>query len=271
MGQDFYVYEHIRPDTGAVFYVGNGRGGRAKNFNARGKWWKNVKNKAGGVEVRYLVKNVDEELALFAEFEYIDVLRRRNVPIINICNGGEGSPGWVPSEETKQKISSANKGKAGLKGALHGMYGKTHSLESIAKMSKARKGVFAGVNHPMYGKHHTDEAKAKVSAAKKGTQVGVDNPFYGKTHTEEVRRRISEAQCGRKHSAETRAKQKAFALASAPLKQSVRPVFCVTNGQRYYGLGDAARQLGLHHRCIRMVCNGKLKQTGGYVFDWSQK
>ena len=32
----FYVYEHIRPDTGDVFYVGKGKSGRAKRLHRRG-------------------------------------------------------------------------------------------------------------------------------------------------------------------------------------------------------------------------------------------
>lgn len=271
MRQDFYVYEHRRADTGAVFYVGKGRRCRASNAHNRGRYWNNVCKGAGGFTITYPVKNVDEELAFLAEVELIDVYRRRGLRLVNITDGGEGTTGWVPSEETKRKIGEAHKGRAGLKGDLHGMYGKKHSAESLEKMRLSQKAVArAGEKHHMYGKQHTEETKAKVSAARKGKCVGAKNPFFGKTHTAEIRRLISESARGRKVSDKTRAKQKASAIASAPSKQAVRPVICTTNGQEYYGLNEAARQLGLHRQCIRMVCNGKLKQTGGYVFEWSQ-
>jgi len=268
---DFYVYEHRRVDTGAVFYVGKGRGYRARTFSNRGKWWDKVVKKANGLTVHYPVVGVDEEFALFAEMELIDVYRKRGIKLVNISDGGEGTTGWVPSEETRRKIGEANKHTPKTSGERHGMFGKKHSLESRAKMSESRKGMFAGDRHPMFGKKHTAETKEKISAAKKGQHAGDKNPFYGKTHSKETIERIANSNRGRKASEETRAKQKQSALASAASKQRVRPVICLTNGIRYYGLNDAARKLNLHRQCIRMVCNGKLKQTGGHVFKWSEK
>jgi hypothetical protein len=267
----FYVYEHIRPDTGAVFYVGKGSGTRAINFNARGTWWKNIYKKVGSVEVRYPVKNVDEELSFLSEIEYIDVLRRRGVSLINHCIGGEGRTGWVPSEETRKKIGLANKYTPKARGENHGMYGKKHSPESLEKMSVAQKGRQSGEKHPFYGKSHTAETKIKISKSRKGKNVGKDNPFYGKRHPEELMLKIANSLCGRKDTPEQRAKKKSLALILAPKQPSVKPVFCVTNGVRYYGINDAAKKLNLHRQTIRMVCNGTLKQTGGYKFIWSDK
>lgn len=271
MLSNYYVYEHRRNDTGAVFYVGKGKGKRASNLRNRNDYWNKVYGKAGGLTITYPVRCVDEEFALLAEIELIDAYRRRGIQIVNVTEGGEGAPGWVPSEETRRKIGATNKHTPKARGERHGMYGKKHTPESLAKMSAAHKGMLAGENHPMYGRHHTDEAKAKVSASRKGKCVGADNPFYGKKHDVETRRLISETQRGRKASPETRAKQKASALASAPDKQATRPVVCITTGARYYGINDAARQLGLHRQSVRMVCNGKLKQTGGFKFEWSVK
>jgi hypothetical protein len=271
MRQDFYVYEHRRKDTGAVFYVGKGCKQRAKSFLNRGRYWSNVAKAAGGVEITYPVFGVDEEMALLAEMELIDAYRRRGIRITNITDGGEGTSGWVPSEETRRKIGEANKGRPKLCGEQHGMYGKKHSEESLVKMRESQKGLRAGERHPMFGKTHTNETKAKVSASRKGKCLGAENPFFGKTHTATSLAKMVEAHLGKKLSDETRAKQKASALASVPNRKTTRPVFCPTNGQTYYGLNEASRQLDLHRQCIRMVCNGKLKQTGGYIFEWSAK
>lgn len=271
MKQDFYVYEHHRKDTGAVFYVGKGRKCRASNKSNRGKYWSNVCKGAGGFTISYPVNGVDEELAFLAEIELIDAYRKRGVRIVNVSDGGEGTTGWVPTEETKRKIGEANKHTPKASGERHGMYGKKHSEESLTKMRESQSAREWGEKHPFYGKQHTDETKAKVSAAKKGKCAGMENPFYGKTHTAESLAKMAEAHLGKKVSDETRAKQKASALASAPNKKSTRSVVCITNGQTYYGLNEASRQLDLHRQCIRMVCNGKLKQTGGYIFEWSAK
>jgi hypothetical protein len=271
MRQDFYVYEHRRKDTGAVFYVGKGRKCRASNKSNRGKYWSNVCKGAGGFTISYPVKEVDEELALLAEMELIDAYRQMGVRIVNITDGGEGTTGWVPTEETKRKIGNANKHTPKASGERHGMYGKKHSEESLAKMRESQSSREWGKKHPFYGKRHTDAAKAKVSLAKKGKCVGSQNPFYGKTHTPEVAERIRAAQLGRKASEETKKKMSQSALNLAHKQKLVRPVLCLTNGQTYYGLNEASRQLDLHRQCIRMVCNGKLKQTGGYIFEWSAK
>lgn len=268
---NFYVYEHRRKDTGVVFYVGKGCGKRAKNFSNRGRYWDNVSKAAGGVIVTYPVLDIDEELAYLAEMELIDAYRKQGVRLVNISDGGEGSSGWKPTEEVKRKIGEANKHTPKARGENHGMYGKTHSEESLAKMSAARKGIYVGELHPMFGKKHTEESKAKMSESLKGKMSGENNPCFGKTHTAESKAKMSAARLGTKASEETRAKQKASALASVPSRKSTRPVICITNGQKYYGLNEAARQLGLYRQSIRMVCNGKLKQTGGYVFEWNTK
>lgn len=271
MLNNFYVYQHIRPDTGAVFYVGKGRNGRAYNFFNRGRYWNNVVKKCGKPIVSFLAKDLEEELAFFAEQECIDALRMRGVRLCNITNGGEGTSGLKQSEETKRKIGKSNKSTPKASGKSHGMYGKKHSAESLAKMSEAHKGKLVGELHPFYGKTHSEETRLKISKNRSGKMVGKDNPFYGKKHSSETKAMISAIQIGRKASEETKAKQKAFALRAAPLRQAVKPVLCLTNGIRYYGLNEAARSLNLHRQAIRMVCNGKLRKTGGYVFQWSTK
>jgi hypothetical protein len=48
----FYVYVHHRKDTGAPFYVGKGKGYRARVEQHRNPFWRAVAAKAGGYEVR---------------------------------------------------------------------------------------------------------------------------------------------------------------------------------------------------------------------------
>lgn len=38
----YYVYRHIRPDTGEVFYIGIGGGKRANSIFNRNIYWKNI-------------------------------------------------------------------------------------------------------------------------------------------------------------------------------------------------------------------------------------
>jgi len=89
----------------------------------------------------------------------------------NLTLGGEGNPGWIPSEETKEKISKAHKGKK-------------LSEETKQKLRKAN----SGENHPFYGKKRPDISKK---------YKGEGHPFYGKKHTEETKKKISEKLKGR--------------------------------------------------------------------------
>ena len=132
LANNYYVYEHIRPDTMQVFYVGKGKGKRitiGKNGGGeRNKHWHHIVNKASGFISRKIVENVDEELAFLAEQERIDQLKRLGVKLCNMTDGGEGASGTIVSKETREKMSKIHKGK-------------TISDEQKKKMSESLKKV----------------------------------------------------------------------------------------------------------------------------------
>ena len=98
--------------------------------------------------------------------------------------------GKHPSEETKNKISEANKGKH--TGEYNSFYGRHHSEKTRNKLSEINKGKHTGADNPFYGKHHTEETKNKMSEAWE----------YDKHFTEEVKRKMSEAKKGKRFSEE---------------------------------------------------------------------
>jgi hypothetical protein len=191
-----------------VFYVGKGCRSRALNQHNRGVYWERIVNKAGGFTINYPVKNVDEELSLLAEMELIDQYRKLGVKLVNVSDGGEGTTGFHHDEESKRKIGLANKTTPKASGELHGMYGKKHTAESLAKMSASQKSREWGKKHHFYGKQHTEETKAKISASRKGKLIGEANPFFGKTHTEEAKAKMAAPHVGRKASEETKVKMR---------------------------------------------------------------
>lgn len=108
--------------------------------------------------------------------------------------GNKNALGHRLSEESKAKISKANKGKpCGKRGAGHYLFGKHMSPEHLARREASRKASYRKENHPLYGKHLSVEARAKISMANKGEK----NSFYGKYHTEETKRKMSEARKGK--------------------------------------------------------------------------
>ena len=74
--------------------------------------------------------------------------------------------------------------------------GKHPSEETRKKMSEANKGK----NNPMFGKppwikgkHLSEETRKKMSESKKGK----NHPFFGKQHSEKTRRKMSKAHIGK--------------------------------------------------------------------------
>ena len=82
------------------------------------------------------------------------------------------------SEETRQKLSEANKGEN------NSMFGKHLSEETRQKLSEARKGKPSC----MKGKHHSEESRKKIGAARKGKSLSA-----------ETRKKMSEANNGKNH------------------------------------------------------------------------
>lgn len=84
-----YVYLHRRADNGAVFYVGVGRGYRARSKRGRNEDWAAVAAACGfSVQILDAFDSVSE--AGDAEREVIDLLTSMGVVLANRSAGGEG-------------------------------------------------------------------------------------------------------------------------------------------------------------------------------------
>ena len=153
----YYTYAYLREDK-TPYYIGKGTGNRIYSTN---RIIKPPKDKS---RIIYLKQNLTETEAFRHEIYMISVFGRKDLGtgiLYNMTNGGDGSSGWVPSEEYRKKMSEAKKGK-------------THSEDSKKKMSVAQK-----------GKTLSEEHRRKLSEANK-------NP------SEETRRKLSEVNKGRR-------------------------------------------------------------------------
>jgi group I intron endonuclease len=85
---------------------------------------------------------------------------------------------WIDYCDTVNKKKGYNQSTGGntLRGSANPFFRKHHTSKAKEKMSKFRKGLFAGEKNYFYGKRF----------------IGEDNPFYGKQHTEEVRKKMSD-------------------------------------------------------------------------------
>lgn len=195
----FYVYEHLRSDTGAVFYVGKGTGKRCtvRSHHHRNEFWQRTERKAGGFCVRMVASNVDEELAFLIEQERISQLRMVGVRLCNLTDGGDGTSGWVKTKEWREKVGAAHRGKIiseetrlKLSAALVGY---RHTDETKARMSASRLGM-----QNTFGHKHSDETKLKMSVAHIGNKSRT-----GQKRSEAEREKVSIAMRGRAQSVMT--------------------------------------------------------------------
>lgn len=165
----FYVYEHIRKDTGAVFYVGKGCNNRAYITKGRNNHWVNVVKNSKGFFVRFVVENEDEEFAYFVEQEKIDQHLRLGNKLTNLTGGGEGS--FQASEETKSKMSNSHLGKKNPRFDKNSIRQKRLrgelkvSKETMRENMKANHWSKTGAYTPQKGYKMSDEAKLKMRKA----------------------------------------------------------------------------------------------------------
>lgn len=198
MNNDNYIYHLIDPRTGAVRYVGVGRGIRMWQHveqTIKGNTLQNPKkyrwiNKMllAGVPIYHkrVAINLTREQAYELECRQIEKFGFKQ--LTNLRSGGCGGSiggsthpmfGRKFSDEHRRRISEAQRGK-------------TLSNERRALLSQSAK-LRTGEKNPFYGRHHTPEALKKMAEAKRGRYVGENNPMFGKHRTEAEKRTLSEA------------------------------------------------------------------------------
>lgn len=117
----FYVYEHLKPYTGEVFYIGKGCKNRAYETRSRNKHWENIVNKYG-IEVNIIYENLTNSEASQKEIDLISFYG-----LENLCNMTQGGDGCVSlKQESRDKISNSLKGRV-------------QSKETIVKRSASLK------------------------------------------------------------------------------------------------------------------------------------
>lgn len=227
-----------------------------KNFKKRQERWNDLKHKYAGSAIdaarakygidsfsfEILKECEDEELDKW-EIYYIKELNTKAPFGYNLTDGGGGTSGYTysHSEETKMKISEANKSKQSW------MKGKHHTEETKRKLSESHKGI-----------KHTEEAKKKMSEARKGRII-----------SEEWRKKISETTKGKVFSEETKRKI-SEKLTNGKQSKPVLQIDKYTNEiiAEFPSVAEAERQLGNCYH-ISACCNGKYKTCGGFKWRYA--
>lgn len=167
---------------------------------------------------------------------------------------GGGSNGAL-GEESKKKISKANKGKK-------------RTEEFCRAMSERNKGKnnpnygnhkLAGENNPNYGKHWN---------------AGENNYFYGKKHTKETieyLRKINTGKILSKEALEKLAKSRELIPCGIDNPSSKQVLQFDLSGifiKEWGSIHEAKRNLGIDPSTIVRCCKGRQKTAGGYIWKY---
>lgn len=171
----YYVYQLVDPRTDQPFYIGKGKGRRAKTHlwevpETRNQHKENkiASIRANGLEpkIEYIAENiVDEQLAYTIEATLIAKYGRKGYEkdgILTNCCADNRPPNH--KGKTYDEIYGSEKAKQqrALRSRLQkerGGYGpKKHSAETKQLLSK----IGSGTGNPMYGKHHSEHAKQLI-------------------------------------------------------------------------------------------------------------
>jgi hypothetical protein len=190
MSKKHYVYIHKNPKTGAVFYIGKGKGGRFSDFKNRNEYWKSYVKKHG-VVAGIFRDNMSEYCALTLEKILIGFIGKQN--LCNLADGGRFNSGWNHSDESRAKISRFQKNKTPHASSLLALRlhrCKRPSDEARIKMSKAKKGIPRGpvpehvrkkISMSHIGIRPSDEVREKLRLAKIGKRKREDNNKFDAT------------------------------------------------------------------------------------------
>ena len=231
----YYIYKMTDPNTGE-FYIGRRSSSIEPELDItyRGSMstWKKEENFDKNILIKeILVKDIEtmEELCELEPIMIESVIKDPLNKNAHIPNKGFYIIG-PRSEETKKKMSDANKG------SKNPFYGKSHTKKSLAILSKKNQGE----NNPMYGKMQTEEGRKRISESNKkadhpnNNREREKNPFHGKTHSDENKKRWSENRSGSKN---PRARR------------------CIAEGIEYGSTKDASIALGIAPSTVRQRIN----------------
>jgi len=211
-------------------YVGQHDTSADDGYLGSGKWFKRALKKYGKENfVREIIEFCTSSDVNEKEIYWIDKLSATNPNIgYNFDKGGSGGNKVNWTEEKRKEMSEK------LSGENNPMFRKTHSKESITKMSECK----IKDKNPMFGVLMSEDRKKEMSEKRKGK----NNPFYGKKHTEESKHKISEGNIGKKISEKSLEKLKIY---NAKKSKKVK-----INNEIFNSIMEASRILKINRKTI---------------------
>lgn len=159
----YYVYLHLKGDTGEPFYVGKGKGKRIYSGQNRNQWWHHIVSKHG-ISYDFLGYFKEEQDALAFEVEMISQYRSEGHTLCNLTDGGEGCVGMVHTEAYKEMMRSRKPSDDTRKAISEANRRRVQSPEEKAKRAAS-----------LVGRVCSPETRAKIRAARlRRSPIGTD-------------------------------------------------------------------------------------------------
>ena len=278
-----YIYL-ITDTTNGMKYTGKHHyhieGQLDPNYHGSGVIIKNIyKKRPETLKEEYIKTCYSEEEMCSDEQYYIEVFDTLWPNGYNLTKGGDGV---IPCEETRKKISLANKGKhhsEETKQKISGVHkGKQTSEETKKKLSSALKGRIMSDEHKQKireaskGRHHSEESKKKMSETKKGLQSGEKHPMFGKHHSEESKKKMSETRKGKPAhnkgvpmSEEQKKKLKNGKTSKKVLQFTLSGEFI----REWPSTAECERN-GFDSSFVSSCCRGKYKSAYGFLWKYKE-
>ena len=273
-------------------------------------------NKYGWDNFEHIIwaDNLSEEEAKRWEVRLIALFRtnvcrwKQDACGYNMTDGGEGTVGYNPPQEVREKMRQSRLGKPmsdEIKQKIsETTTGKKLSEETKQKISDSKKGVppsnqcFEALKAANTGKQLTEEHKKKISQALTGqpkseeTRVKISQARIGIVFSDEHREKLRQASLGQRLSEEHKQKLLQSRLGKKTPEETKQKISNALKGkhagknsprskpinqydknnvfiQSWESIQQAAKSLNLHASAISNCCIGNLKSTGGFVFKYS--
>jgi len=155
MTTSVFTYVHCKPD-GVPFYVGKGKLYRATDLKPayRNPYHGHITGKYGEDNILIgMYECSTNKIALELEIGLIKCIKRMQIPLANITNGGEGALGRPCSDVCKKAVSEANSKRVWTEEARHKVAVHCRGVKKPEQSERLRaEGRWKGERSPWYGK-----------------------------------------------------------------------------------------------------------------------